>query len=90
MRGRLKRMAEVTGRPARGNVVGSFPQGASPYGVEDMAGKWEWVGGESSSGEMRVIRGGAWNAISRWAQTFARNTVQPTYTQDNLGFRCAR
>ncbi len=60
-------------RPA---PVGSFPEGASPYGVYDMAGNvWEWVfdryGADTyapgrvnptgpESGGYRVIRGGAW------------------------------
>lgn len=71
--------------------VGSFPAGASPYGVQDMAGNvWEWIGSDRPEQETRTIRGGAWNAVSRWAQTFAHNETQATQTQDNLGFRCAR
>jgi len=72
--------------------VGSYPEGASPYGVQDMAGNvWEWVDDWfSASKDTRVIRGGAWNAISQWAQAAARNSTPPTFTQDNLGFRCAR
>jgi serine/threonine-protein kinase len=72
--------------------VGSYPEGASPYDIQDMAGNvWEWVDDWFSvDQETRVIRGGAWNAVSRWAQAAARNSAPPTYTQDNLGFRCAR
>ena len=71
--------------------VATFPDGASPYGIQDMAGNvWEWVEDWATSAqETRVSRGGAWNAISQWAQTFARNTMPPTHTQNNLGFRCA-
>lgn len=61
-------------------VVGSYPQGASPYGVMDMAGNvWDWCRDwdkwdyENSSnynphgpeqGVSHVLRGGAWNNIN--------------------------
>ncbi|MCP4540222.1 MAG: SUMF1/EgtB/PvdO family nonheme iron enzyme [Chloroflexi bacterium] len=72
--------------------VASFSDGVSPYRVQDMAGNvWEWVDDWATpTQESKVNRGGAWNAISQWAQTFARNTMPPTHTQNNLGFRCAR
>ncbi len=64
---------------SRPMAVGSFPEGASPYGVQDMAGNvWEWVFdryGKSTyqpgrvnptgpeTGGYRVIRGGGWTTI---------------------------
>jgi formylglycine-generating enzyme required for sulfatase activity/serine/threonine protein kinase len=60
--------------------VGSFPKGASRYGVEDVVGNvWEWVADwygpyenveevrdpkGPEQGTLRVIRGGAWNGSS--------------------------
>ena len=69
--------------------VGSFPAGASPYGVMDMAGSVaEWCA--DSEGKNRVHRGGGWNAIRMQLQTFFRSSALPTHRHWTLGFRCAK
>jgi eukaryotic-like serine/threonine-protein kinase len=86
--------------------VGSFPKGASRYGVEDVVGNvWEWVADfygpytkdeqnaptGPAQGEERVIRGGSWNAsYASWVRPTFRYKDTPTKRSYGIGFRCAR
>ena len=73
--------------------VGTFPKGASRYGVEDVMGNvWEWVAdwyapytadsldspkGPAAGTEGRVIRGGAWNGAQP-------SWVRPTFRYHDI------
>jgi ribose transport system permease protein len=99
--------------PAKANVketglrgtasVGSFGGGASPYGVEDMAGNvWEWTadwyeaypGSDYQSDyfgqRFKVLRGGGWFETAESVRTTARNANSEIAANDDIGFRCAR
>lgn len=68
--------------------VGSYPGGASPYGVLDMAGNvWEWTA--TDSGGYYIIRGGAWT--SNWETTKSSyvSSYDPMVAWVDTGFRCA-
>jgi len=77
--------------------VGSFPQGASPYGVMDMSGNvWEWTATETPADrhnfyDQRILRGGSHGSDGSRVQCekdsyFDRS---PTMSYDTAGFRCA-
>lgn len=70
--------------------VGSYPQGASPYGVLDMAGNaWQWCDDwHDNSSTQRVLRGGSWstNDPDRFRCAF-RLSYGPGSRFDNDGFR---
>jgi formylglycine-generating enzyme required for sulfatase activity len=80
--------------------VGSFPAGASPFGVLDMAGNvLEWTesvycpyANLNCSSAFRVIRGGEWlSNVANEVRAAGRFPARALGYHDNhLGFRCAR
>ncbi len=67
--------------------VGSFPKGASPYGVMDMAGNvYERVAARRGQGS---IRSGAWVCPMGWQmRTSDRCGYRPGSSHSAVGFRC--
>jgi formylglycine-generating enzyme required for sulfatase activity len=84
-------------------IVGSFPAGASPYGVMDMAGnvsEWtsDWYEAYPGSTfrssyfgkKYRVIRGGGWFTEAHLVRTTERSASSVDLRNDDVGFRCVR
>jgi formylglycine-generating enzyme required for sulfatase activity len=82
--------------------VGAFPFGASPFGIEDLAGNvWEWCldyfepyrgiakvnPHGPTSGAKRVMRGGSWKSRFASLRSTTRNSNVPNYSCNDLGFR---
>lgn len=83
--------------------VGSYPQGESPFGVEDMAGNvFEWVNSffraypgakihlKEFDRHLRVLRGGSWNFNAYYARTTHRFARSGAEIGRSFGFRFAR
>ncbi|HEY3569643.1 MAG TPA: SUMF1/EgtB/PvdO family nonheme iron enzyme [Thermoanaerobaculia bacterium] len=87
------------------NVVGCFPGGASPYGIEELSGNvLQWTRslyddypyrpGASredlgADAQARIVRGGSFIEDSRLGRCAVRFTVEPGGHGANLGFRVA-
>jgi len=76
--------------PGKPVDVGSYPQGASPYGVLDMAGNvWEWVADKYDRDlTRRVVRGGSCCSYFVEPRAANRNAWDPRHRDGDLGFRC--
>lgn len=80
----------------RTTPVTAYPEGASPYGVLDMAGNvWElcltdWDTGlddVNKSSERRVLRSGSWNRLQNFARAASRTDDNPNLRNSRRGFR---
>ena len=84
--------------------VGQYPNGASPYGVLDMAGNvWEWTNShyrpypyrptdgreKPLAAGRRVLRGGSYNHGIRHIRCAARDGMAPGVCDVYIGFRVA-
>ncbi|MCA1658577.1 MAG: formylglycine-generating enzyme family protein, partial [Verrucomicrobiaceae bacterium] len=93
---------EIDDGYSESSPVGAFPFGASPFGIEDMAGNvWEWCMDYlepyrgmpkvnprgPTSGAKRVYRGGSWKSRFNSLRATVRNSNVPNYSCNDLGFR---
>jgi len=75
------------GCPAR---TGSFPEGATPEGLLDVAGNvWEWTA-SIVCGNGAVIRGGSYNSLPLYARTRFLNMAPQELRSPGIGVRLVR
>lgn len=71
--------------------VGRFAAGASPYGVNDMAGNvYEWCNTREEGGSRYVRKGGGWNSTKTYVRSAYSGKDSRTTTSKALGFRCVK
>jgi formylglycine-generating enzyme required for sulfatase activity len=93
-----------TGATRLGGVMpgGHFPEGASPYGVNDLVGNvWEWTASwyqpypgsdynnDDFGDKYRVIRGGGWGGIGHYTLDHFYRGAYRFYIDPSIGFNDA-
>jgi formylglycine-generating enzyme required for sulfatase activity len=74
------------GRELGTTPVGSFPEGATPERIHDLAGNvWEWC--RDGLPNARVLKGGSYFNGERYLAAGPRNTLHPEGSESVVGFR---
>ena len=70
--------------------VGSYPAGASPYGVHDLIGNvLEWTADWYEVDKTRSVRGGSWRFVDKYARSSDRWAYEAERRAEDIGVRCA-
>jgi formylglycine-generating enzyme required for sulfatase activity len=84
--------------------VGSYPDGAGPFGALDQSGNvWEWVSSqdatypydatdgreEADTTRKRIVRGGSFYYTQYQIRCMARTGFTPDTVSEHIGFRVA-
>ncbi|MEQ1861716.1 MAG: SUMF1/EgtB/PvdO family nonheme iron enzyme [Chthoniobacteraceae bacterium] len=87
---------------AQSSPVGAYPKGASPFGIEDLAGNvFEWCldyfepykgrdiqnPRSTRKTDRRIYRGGGWKSRASSLRATARAFNNPSYASNDVGFR---
>jgi len=84
------RLANYNGNVGATTPVGSYPDGATPEGLYDMAGN-VWEGTDSwwdeKTRSFRVLRGGSWNFTAEYCRSADRGGDHPGGRSSGVGFR---
>ena len=70
--------------------MGLYPAGATPAGIQDMAGNvWEWSEDDYDNDSTRkVLRGGAWSDGTWSLRVSYRGRLNRAVRYGGVGFRC--
>ncbi len=95
-----RRLNSEEAKIKRSQPVGSFPSGATPEGVLDLAGNVaEWTASDDTAYEgsaykpdlgAKIVRGGAFSLTRKYASATRRAQVPPDTRDRALGFRCVK
>ncbi len=86
------RLANYGGNVGATTSVDSYPEGATPQGLMDIAGNvWEWMENiKAEKSQYRALRGGSWGNDPSSLSCFSRNYFLPDYRNSYVGFRVVR
>lgn len=84
-----RRLNDATAGPGTTTPVGAYPDGASPFGVLDMAGNvFEWTATAGGRPDDRIVKGGSYASPPDESRIDAAVDVPAGMVHPRVGFRC--